>query len=89
MDSSPASRRSSHVLTSARVACVAVALVAVWSVSVPAIAANDLEDLLWDLQIVPLDDSAPPFTLEALDGRRRSLAEFRGRPVMLYFWESG
>ena len=56
---------------------------------VPALAAQDIEDLLWDLQIVPLDDPSRPFTLEALDGGRRSLAEFLGRPVMLYFWESG
>jgi hypothetical protein len=64
-------------------------LVATWRAAVPALSAHDLEDLLWDLQIVPLDDPPPPFTLEALAGGRRSLAEFRGRPVMLYFWESG
>ncbi len=70
-------------------AVVALIVVATWCAVVPALAAQDLEDLLWDLQIVPLDDPAPPFTLEALAGGRRSLAEFRGRPLMLYFWESG
>jgi len=70
-------------------AVVALIVVATWSAGVPALAAQDLEDLLWDLQIVPLDDPSRPFTLEALDGGRRSLAEFLGRPVMLYFWESG
>ncbi len=75
---------------SARLAGVAVlALLTLWSAGVPALSAQEVEDLLWDLQIVPLDEPPPPFTLEALDGRRRSLAEFRGRPVMLYFWESG
>ena len=68
---------------------VTLALLALTSVAVPALAAQELEDLLWDLQIVPLDEPPPPFTLEALAGGRRSLAEFRGRPVMLYFWESG
>ncbi len=78
-------------MTSARVACVAaLALVAVWSAAVPVLAAEDLEDLLWDLQMVPLDDATPPaFTLDALDGSKKSLADFTGRPVMLYFWESG
>ena len=78
-------------MTGARVAWVAaVAFMAAWSAAVPAPAAEDLEDLLWDLQIVPLDDATPPaFTLDALDGGTRSLADCIGRPVMLYFWESG
>lgn len=60
------------------------------SAAIPALAADNLEDLLWDLQIVPLDDAAPPpFTLEAVDGGKKSLANFLGRPVLLYFWESG
>ena len=70
-------------------AVVALIVVATWSAGVATLAAQDLEDLLWDLQIVPLDDAAPPFTLEALAGGHRSLTEFRGRPLMLYFWESG
>lgn len=58
----------------------------------PALAAGpvDVEDLLFDLQILPLDGAPPPpFTLEALDGTRWSLAALRGRPALLYFWESG
>lgn len=70
-------------------ALAAVIVLATWCAVVPALSAQDLEDLLWDLQIVPLEDAAPPFTLEALADGRRSLTEFRGRPVMLYFWESG
>ena len=35
------------------------------------------------------DERAPAFGLPALDGGRRSLEEFRGRPVILNFWWSG
>jgi cytochrome oxidase Cu insertion factor (SCO1/SenC/PrrC family) len=54
-----------------------------------AIAADrPLDTLLADLQLVRLDGRpAPPFALERLsDGQRVSLAEHRGRPVLLYFW---
>ena len=52
-----------------------------------AAAADSLDDLIFDLQLVPLDgQTPPPFTLEALDGKRVSLAELKGRVVLLYFW---
>ena len=48
-----------------------------------------LEDLVWDFQLVPLGgQTPPPFTLESLDGKTVSLADFHGRPVLLYFWRS-
>ncbi|HET7874508.1 MAG TPA: hypothetical protein VFN71_03210, partial [Methylomirabilota bacterium] len=47
-----------------------------------AAAAADVEDLLFDLQLIPLDGQpAPAFTLEALDGRRVSLGDFKGQAV--------
>jgi hypothetical protein len=47
-----------------------------------------LDDLLFDLQLVPLEgQTPPPFELERLgDGKKVTLAEHRGRPVFLYFW---
>jgi cytochrome oxidase Cu insertion factor (SCO1/SenC/PrrC family) len=49
--------------------------------------AGSLDDLLMDLQLVPLDGPAPkPFALESLDGRRVALADLAGRPALLYFW---
>jgi cytochrome oxidase Cu insertion factor (SCO1/SenC/PrrC family) len=51
------------------------------------VAAGSLDDLLMDLQLVPLDGQAPrPFALETLDGRRMALADFAGKPALLYFW---
>ena len=49
-----------------------------------------LEDLLFDLQLIPMSGQAPPaFELERLiDGKKVRLAELRGRPVLLYFWAS-
>lgn len=49
---------------------------------------RSLDALLSDLQLVPLGGQAPPpFELERLsDGRKVTLAEHRGRPVILYFW---
>jgi cytochrome oxidase Cu insertion factor (SCO1/SenC/PrrC family) len=49
---------------------------------------KSLDALLSDLQLVPLGGQAsPPLELERFsDGRKVTLAEHRGRPVILYFW---
>jgi hypothetical protein len=47
-----------------------------------------LDDLVFELQLVPMDGQTPAaFELERLsDGKKVTLAEHLGRPVMLYFW---
>jgi cytochrome oxidase Cu insertion factor (SCO1/SenC/PrrC family) len=51
-------------------------------------AAGPLDELLAGLNLVPLRGAAPPgLTLERLaDGKRISLSDLRGRPVIVYFW---
>lgn len=53
----------------------------------PASAAS-MEDLLFDLELVPLDGRPPAaFSLERLaDGKTVSLADFKGRALLVYFW---
>ena len=49
-----------------------------------------LDDLLTAFQLTPLGDQKPtPFTLDSIDGKSISIADVRGRAVLLYFWESG
>ncbi len=68
------------------VQAVAVIILALSFISGNA-AAVDLEDLLWDLQLLRIDgDPAPGFTLKDLKGTKVSLSRFQGRPVLLYFW---
>ena len=51
------------------------------------VVAGSLDDLLMDLQLIPLEGQAPkPFVLTSLDGRRVALGDYAGRPVLLYFW---
>ena len=55
--------------------------------AVAVVVAGSLDDLLMDLQLVPLDGRAPkPFALQSLDGRQVALADLVGRPALLYFW---
>ena len=67
---------------------LALVLLLMTGAASPAAADKALVELLFDLQLVPLDgQTPPPFELERLaDGKKVSLAELRGRPVMLYFW---
>jgi cytochrome oxidase Cu insertion factor (SCO1/SenC/PrrC family) len=52
-------------------------------------ATETIHDLALELGMKPLDGQvAPAFTLSALDGRRLSLADFKGQVVLLYFWAS-
>jgi hypothetical protein len=71
-----------------RLALVVFALLVAAAPTPVAAADSALDDLLFDLQLVPLErQTPPPFRLERLgDGRKVTLAEYRGRPVMLYFW---
>ena len=67
----------------------ALAVVLVVLSGAPATPADKaLEDLLFDLQLVPLEGKAPPpFELERLaDGRKVSLASLKGQALLLYFW---
>ena len=70
-------------------AMVGLAVVALAGGAAPAADKDKVPDeLLLDLQLIPLSGQAPPdFELERLgDGKKVTLAELRGRPVLLYFW---
>ena len=55
--------------------------------SAGAAAATDVEELLFDMQIVPLDGLAPQeFALPTLDGKRVALSDLKGHVVLVYFW---
>ncbi|HEY2994081.1 MAG TPA: hypothetical protein VGM22_14800 [Methylomirabilota bacterium] len=76
-----------------RAACIGLAIVAlVFGASASPAADKDqvLDELLFDLQLIPLDGQPPPaFELERFgDGKKVTLAEHRGHPVFLYFWAS-
>jgi hypothetical protein len=72
------------------VAALAGLLLVAGAAAAPAVAGGSrvIDDLLLDLQLIPLDGPAPPpFSLERLDnGTKVTLAEHRGRVVLLYFW---
>jgi cytochrome oxidase Cu insertion factor (SCO1/SenC/PrrC family) len=64
---------------------VGLAVVALAGGSAPA---ADKDKALEDLQLISLAGQDPPeFQLERLgDGKKLTLADLRGRPVLLYFW---
>lgn len=69
----------------ALIAGVAVVLLAG---SLPAHAGAPVDSrLLHALRLIPVAGAPPPLALQRLqDGRALTLAELRGRPVLLYFW---
>jgi cytochrome oxidase Cu insertion factor (SCO1/SenC/PrrC family) len=68
-----------------RLTSMAVLLTGVWLV--PSSLAADLDTLLWDFRATPAGlTPAPAFSLKTLDGKTATLADQRGRPVLLYFW---
>jgi cytochrome oxidase Cu insertion factor (SCO1/SenC/PrrC family) len=71
-----------------RIALALLLLLMAGTTTPAAAASKALDDLLFELQLVPLEGQTPPaFELERLsDGKKVTLAEHRGRPVMLYFW---
>ena len=76
----------------APIVLLALAMLVLLGSAAPAAADKDkvLDDLLFELQLIPMAGQVPaPFELEKLsDGKKVTLAEHRGRPVMLYFWAS-
>ena len=53
----------------------------------PAATARSLDDLMTELTIVPVDPQTPPaFTVTTMDGARVTLADVKGRAVLVYFW---
>jgi hypothetical protein len=73
----------------AALAAVFAVIIVVLGGTAPATPADKvLDDLLFDLQLVPLEGKTPaPFTLERLgDGKKVALADLQGQAIFLYFW---
>jgi cytochrome c biogenesis protein CcmG, thiol:disulfide interchange protein DsbE len=63
-----------------------VPLLAVLLLTIPGFAA-DLDALMQQFRVVPAGlKPAPTFSLKNLEGKTVTLADHRGRPVLLYFW---
>ena len=77
-------------MTPRRTAALLIALILLALPGAPTAKSGDkvLDDLMFELQLVPTDGQAPAaFELERLgDGKKVTLAQHRGQPMMLYFW---
>ncbi len=75
-------------MRSLRTAMAVASVAALVLLLAPAVAEEDVRGLLQalgiDIPARPL--MAPPFSLPDLRGVSVSLSDYRGRPVMLYFW---
>jgi cytochrome oxidase Cu insertion factor (SCO1/SenC/PrrC family) len=65
---------------------IALLLLAGLSLAAPSLAA-DLDALLRGFHVAPAGRTpAPAFSLKTIEGKTAALADYRGRPVLLYFW---
>jgi hypothetical protein len=63
-----------------------VLLLAGPSLTTPGLAA-DLDVLMQEFRVTPAGlKPAPSFSLKTIEGKTAALADYRGRPVLLYFW---
>ena len=66
---------------------MALLLLLVGSWLVPSTVAADLDALMREFRVTPAGlKPAPAFSLKTLEGKDATLADHRGRPVLLYFW---
>lgn len=69
---------------------VAFSVVSLWTAATPFLgAASECPPCSsFGVQRPPAKKEAPPFSLKRLDGPSTSLASFRGKPILLFFWGS-
>lgn len=63
------------------------ALLIIFGLAAPAAASDDIDRLLRELKLVALPGERPPaFSLPRIEGGKTSLAEQKGKVVLVYFW---
>ena len=64
---------------------LALLLAGLWLVT--SSVAADLDTLMREFRVTPTGlKPAPAFSVKTLEGKDATLADHRGRPVLLYFW---